>query len=82
MPPSPDLERAVRPFQAARRERVDQLVDRAVARGELPGDVDREIAADLLGALPSWRMAVVRGPAALGYVRRLAAMIAAALEGG
>lgn len=79
---SPDLERAVRPFQAARRARVDLLVDRAVTRGELRADVDREIAADLLGALPYWRMAVVRGPAALGYVRQLTAMIAAALEGG
>ena len=79
---SPDLERAVGPFQVARRARVDLLVDRAIARGELPAEVDREIAADLLGALPYWRMAVVRGPAALGYVRRLTAMIAAALEGG
>ena len=79
---SPDLERAVRPFQAVRRVRVDLLVDRAVARGELPAAVDREIVADLLGALPYWRMAVVRGPAGLDYVRQLTAMIAAALEGG
>ena len=79
---SPNLESAIQPLQAARRARAVLLVERAVERGELIRTVDREIASDLLGALPYWRMAVVRGPAGRDYVERLTKMIAAALESG
>ncbi|MBX9876528.1 MAG: TetR/AcrR family transcriptional regulator, partial [Thermoleophilia bacterium] len=76
---SPDLEAAIRPFQAARRKRAQALTNRAVARGELARDVDHEIASDLLGAAIYWRIAVVGETADLPYVERLAIMLCAAL---
>lgn len=44
----------------ARRERAEDLLNRWVRRGELPEDLDRELALDLLVAPLYWRM-VVRG---------------------
>ena len=44
----------------ARREQAEALLDRAVRRGELPEQVDRDLALDLLVAPLYWRM-VVRG---------------------
>lgn len=45
---------------AARREQAEALFDRAICRGELSEEVDRELALDLLVAPLYWRM-VVRG---------------------
>ena len=44
----------------ARRERAEALLNRWVRRGELPEDLDRDLALDLLVAPLYWRM-VVRG---------------------
>lgn len=44
----------------ARRERAEDLLDRWVRRGELPKNLDRNLALDLLVAPQYWRM-VVRG---------------------
>lgn len=77
---SPELEASIRPFQAARRERSQALIDRAVARGELHPAVDREIASDLIGAAPYWRIAVIGGRADRAYVDRLTVMLCAALK--
>ncbi|WP_238369345.1 TetR-like C-terminal domain-containing protein [Heliomarina baculiformis] len=44
----------------ARRERAEDLLDRWTHRGELPKDLDRDLALDLLVAPLYWRM-VVRG---------------------
>ncbi len=44
----------------ARRERAEDLLDRWTRRGELPEDLDRDLALDLLVAPLYWRM-VVRG---------------------
>ena len=77
---SPDLKAAIRPFQAKRRERVQALIDRAIARGEVAPEVDREIASDLLGAAIYWRIAVIGGVADRAYVERLSLMLCAALK--
>lgn len=77
---TPELEAAVRPFQRARRERINGLIDRAIARGELSPRVDRETAADLIAAPLYWRLAVVGGQADRDHIARLACMIAAALR--
>lgn len=45
---------------AARREQAEALLNRTVRRGELPEQVDRDLALDLLVAPLYWRM-VVRG---------------------
>jgi AcrR family transcriptional regulator len=77
---TPSLEAAIRPFQRARRERINGLLDRAIARGELPPSVDREMAADLIAAPLYWRLAVVGGQANKDHIARLARMLASALR--
>jgi AcrR family transcriptional regulator len=77
---TPALESAIRPFQRARRERIDGLINRAIGRGELSPMVDRELAADLVAAPLYWRLAVVGGRADRDYVRRLARVTGAALR--
>ena len=79
---TPALEQAIRPFQRARRERIDTLIDRAIGRGEIPSSLDRETAADLIAAPLYWRMAVLGGRSDRHHVERLARMIAAALRVG
>lgn len=77
---NPALAAIVRPFQEARRARIGGMIDRAIARGELPPGVDRELAADLVAAPLYWRMAVLGRPADRSYIERLAATIAAAMR--
>ena len=77
---SPALEAAIQPFQARRRERAMALVDHAVVRGELPPDVDREVAGDFLAAAVYWCVAVTGGSADRPYMERLAATLCAALK--
>ena len=74
----PELADAIRPMQQTRRARAHALVDRAIARGELQGSVDRETIADLLAAPLYWRLVVVGGRSDREHVRRLARMSAAA----
>jgi len=77
---TPALETAIRPFQRARRERIDGLIDRAIKRRELSPLVDREMAADLIAAPLYWRLAVLGGRADRDYIRRLARITGAALR--
>jgi pimeloyl-ACP methyl ester carboxylesterase len=77
---TPSLEAAIRPFQRARRERINGLLDRAIARGELSPSVDRETAADFVAAPLYWRLAVVGGQADKHHIARLAHMLASALR--
>lgn len=77
---TPELAAAIRPFQAARRQRVDALLDRAIERGEIAADVDRQAAADLIGAPLYWRMAILGGRPTKTDVERLAYMIGAGLH--
>lgn len=77
---TPALEKAIRPFQRARRERIDALIDRAIARGEVAPSIDRETAADLIAAPLYWRLAVLGGRSDRAHIEQLAKMIAAALR--
>jgi AcrR family transcriptional regulator len=77
---TPALEAAIRPFQRARRERINGLIDRAIARGELSPSVDRETAADFVAAPLYWRIAVLGGQSDQQHIARLARMLAAALR--
>ncbi len=77
---TPALETAIRPFQRARRERINGLLDRAIERGELSPSVDRETAADLIAAPLYWRLSVVGGRSDKDHIARLARMLASALR--
>lgn len=76
---TPSLEQAIRPFQQARRERINALLDRAIARGEVLASLDRETATDLIAAPIYWRMAVLGKRSDRDHISRLARMLAAAL---
>ena len=76
----PTLEAVVRPFVRARRSVSERVVDRAVARGELPDNVDRETVCDLMAAVLFWRLAVMAGRSDRRHVERLARMTAAAIR--
>ena len=52
----PALEAGIRPFQPARRARAQQLIERAIARGEVDEDADREMILDLLAGPIYWRL--------------------------
>jgi AcrR family transcriptional regulator len=69
-----------RKLQAARRARGAAIIDRAVARGELPESSDRDLAADLIGAPLYWRMLVTRQPVTAQVMERLARAIVAGIR--
>lgn len=77
---TPALGAAIRPLQRARRERANELIDRAIERRELSISVDREMAADIIAAPLYWRLAVVGGRSDRDYIRRLARATGAALR--
>ena len=64
----------------ARRERGQEILGRAVLRGELPANLDRELALDLLPSPLYWRMIATGKPAAAAELRRMAKAISAALR--
>ena len=55
------------------------LIDRAVARGELPADADPDVAVDLIVGPLYWRLAIARRPLPATSLGRTAAATAAAL---
>lgn len=63
-----------------RRRLAGAMIERAVERGELPGHVDAELAADLIVAPVYWRLAVTRQPFDACDRERLLAMTLAALR--
>ena len=76
----PALEAAIRPFQEARRKRVKTLIDRAIARGEVPMTIDRETAADFMVSALYWRLVVTGGRSTRQHLETLARMTAAAIS--
>lgn len=76
----PALSQAIRPMQQARRDQAHDIVERAIARGELAPGVDRETIADIVGAPIYWRLVVLGGRADRDHIRRLARMAAAAAK--
>lgn len=75
-----ELARAIRTdVQERRRERGAEILRRAIARGEVPPDVDVDLALDVLPGPLYWRLIVTRGAAPPGYLERLTDMVLAAL---
>ncbi|MFE4357974.1 TetR-like C-terminal domain-containing protein [Kitasatospora sp. NPDC056800] len=62
-----------------RRSKATDLLERAVDRGELPADLDRELALDLLAGPLYWRLAVVHTTTAPDYLDRLTDKLLAAI---
>ncbi|MBY8883652.1 TetR/AcrR family transcriptional regulator C-terminal ligand-binding domain-containing protein [Streptomyces sp. PTM05] len=76
---NPELAQAL--FTAVRdtrRANATRMLERAVERGELPPEVDRELALDLLAGPLYWRLAVIRTPTAPDYLDRLTDKLLAA----
>ncbi|QRN97627.1 TetR/AcrR family transcriptional regulator [Archangium violaceum] len=69
---TPALASAVRTgIQQGRRARAQELVRRAIDRGELSPDIDVDLALDLFGALLYWRVIVTGQPTPPDYLERL-----------
>ncbi|MEA5358198.1 TetR/AcrR family transcriptional regulator [Amycolatopsis sp., V23-08] len=62
-----------------RRDRAEVMLRRAMDRGELPADLDVEMAMDVLGAPIYWRMVVRRAPVEPDYLERLLEYVLRAL---
>jgi AcrR family transcriptional regulator len=76
---APELEAALRTrVQDRRRTKGRELLGRAIARRELPADLDFELALDLLAAPLYWRIVASRRPATPAYLDTLTTMILAA----
>jgi AcrR family transcriptional regulator len=82
IPREPALAAAMHPGEMAREKKVKALIDRAVARGELPADVDRRAATDLLIGPLYWRMVVLGERCDTQRLKPLARMTAAAIAAG
>ncbi|RKT09732.1 TetR family transcriptional regulator [Streptomyces sp. 1114.5] len=61
-----------------RRAKATLLLERAVLRGELPTNTDRELALDFLAGPLYWRLAVVHTPTGRDYLDRLTDKLLAA----
>jgi AcrR family transcriptional regulator len=77
---SRELAPALDRLAATRRREGEPMLDRAVARGELRPDLDRELAMDLIPGPLYWRMIVRDRPATRRDVERMAAALVAALR--
>lgn len=75
----PALAAALRPSETASQKKVKTLIDRAVARGELPSDVDRGLATDLVVGPLYWRLIVLGARCDRKQLRTIARMTAAAI---
>jgi AcrR family transcriptional regulator len=64
-----------------RRTAAEQILQRGITRGELPQDVDRELALDLIAAPIFWRVIVTQGDTSARYVRSMAAALLRAIDG-
>ncbi|NIA71436.1 TetR/AcrR family transcriptional regulator [Pelagibius litoralis] len=66
-------------LQYERRERGKVIVDRAITRGELPKDTDRDLANDALASILYWRIIVTGGSVSSTEIDKIAQFIAAGL---
>ena len=81
MPRNPELAAAIRSnLQINRRARAEEILERAISRGELAPDIDKDLAIDMLGALLYWRMIVTRQTADDAYLARLTDLVLRALD--
>lgn len=63
-----------------RRINAGRILERAIERGELPDDLDWELALDFLGGPLYWRLIVVRVPVTETYLDRLTTMVVEAIR--
>ncbi|MFQ6550222.1 TetR-like C-terminal domain-containing protein [Aestuariibius sp. 2305UL40-4] len=77
---SDELASLLETIAMARRSRAKDLLDRAIARDELPVDLDRELALDLLPSPLYWRMIVNQRRISLTELHRQAHVLAMALK--
>jgi len=82
IPREPALAAAMRPGEMMREKKVEALVDRAIARGELPADVDRRAVTDVLIGPLYWRIVVLGERCDRRRLKTLARMTAAAIKVG
>jgi AcrR family transcriptional regulator len=66
-------------LQPAKRERTDEILDRAIARKELSPQIDRDLAADLMAGPLYWRTIVLGSSVENAHVERLARVVFVAL---
>jgi len=64
----------------ARRRRGQDILERAIRRGDLPSSLDRELALDLLPSPLYWRIVVTRRRITVPELRRQARVLATALR--
>ncbi|GAA3578981.1 TetR/AcrR family transcriptional regulator [Amycolatopsis ultiminotia] len=77
---NPSLSEALREeVGGPRRAAADALLSRAVGRGELPADIDHELAIDLLLAPLVFRLGFTSGQVDDGYLARLTSAVTAAV---
>lgn len=67
-------------LQYERRERAKLIVDRAIARGELPIDTDHEMANDVFASILYWRMIVTGGRVDRAQIDKMVDFIVAGLK--
>ncbi|MCF3934064.1 TetR/AcrR family transcriptional regulator C-terminal ligand-binding domain-containing protein [Acuticoccus sp. M5D2P5] len=77
---SGDLAAVLDRIAAARRALGEALLDRAVARGEIPATIDRDLALDLIPSPLYWRMVVRGKPAGRDDIKRQVTALVAALK--
>jgi len=80
-PRNPALAAALREvIGTPRRQSADAMLSRAIDRGELPADLDHDLALDLLVAPLGFRLLASQGVINDGYLRRLTEATIAALK--
>jgi AcrR family transcriptional regulator len=76
----PALATALRPTSAGSQKKVNTLLDRAIARGELPADLDRSLATDVVMGPLYWRLIVLGERCTRAQLKMIARMTAAAFK--
>jgi AcrR family transcriptional regulator len=77
---SDDIAAVVARMAAARRARGEEMLARAVARGELRAGLDMGLANDVLAGILHWRIVAIRGRTDRDYLEHLARVVLAALR--
>lgn len=67
-------------FQEPKRAQAMQIVDRAIARGEVSADVERTLALDLMAGPLYWRLMISKDPVDDGFAQRFGKLVAGALR--
>ena len=80
---NPDLANDVRGrLQVERRRRAATVLERAIARGDLPATVDTKLFNDAAGGLLYWRLIITREPANRRYIEGLVNFIVQGFHSG